>query len=360
MKEESTVRAYSLKVPKELGEKAIRLAASLDLLDRSLKIRSDNGFLYVPLTQRPLPNHSMKLEEVLSQFDVLAQDFSMRIKPPRAAFEAAGDRLPPHLLASFPRSVDLVGDIAVVEVPPELEEHKELVGEAILEAHRQARTVLAKSSAISGVCRLRDYEVIAGSQKTETVHKEHGCRYHLDLRKAYFSPRLSFEHSRVASQVEENETVIDMFAGVGPFSVLIAKTHRNVKVYAVDVNPDAVRYLERNIAVNGVLEKVVPILGDARDVVHGKLRGTADRVIMNLPEKASEYLDSACQAVKPEGGVIHYYEFAEGPNPMETAKDRLVKAFGRTNRKAEKFLSARTVREVAPYKWQVALDTRIS
>ena len=359
MNEESTARAYSLKVPKELGEKAIRLAASLDLLDRSLKIRSDNSFLYVPLTQRPLPTHSMKLEEVLSQFDVLAQDFSMRTKPRRAAFEAVGDRLPPHLLASFPRSVDLVGDIAVVEVPPELEEHKELVGEAILEAHRQARTVLAKSSAISGVCRLREFEVIAGSEKTETVHKEHGCRYHLDLRKVYFSPRLSFEHNRVASQVEENETVIDMFAGVGPFSVLIAKTHTNVKVYAVDVNPDAVRYLERNIAVNGVVEKVVPILGDARDVICERLRGTADRVIMNLPESASEYLDSACQAMKPEGGVIHYYEFAEGSNPLEPAKHRLVKALGRTNRKAEAFLSARTVREVAPFKWQVALDTRI-
>ena len=360
MNEESTVKAYSLKVPKELGEKAIRLAASLDLLSRSLKIRSDNGCLYVPLTRSPLPNHAEKIREALPRFDVLVQGFPTRIRPSRAAFEAVGDRLPPHLLASFPRSIDLVGDTAVVEVPLELEEHKELVGEAILEAHKQARTVLAKSSAIGGVCRVRDYEVIAGSQKTETVHKEHGCRYNLDLRKVYFSPRLSYEHSRVASQVEENETIIDMFAGVGPFSVLIAKTHMNVKVYAIDVNPDAVRYLERNIAVNGVVEKVVPILGDARDVVCERLRGTADRVIMNLPEKASEYLDSACQAVKPEGGVIHYYEFAEGANPLETAEDRLVKAFRGANRKAETFLSARTVREVAPYKWQVALDARIS
>jgi len=360
MNEKSKVRAYSLRVPKKLGGRAIRLAVSLGLLNRSLKVRSDGDFLYVPLTQRPLPNHSMKIEEVLSQFGVLVQDFCMRIKPSRAAFEIAGDRLPPHVLASFPRSVDLVGEIAVVEVPPELEEHRRIVGEAILEAHKHVRTVLAKTSVISGVCRLREYEVIAGSSNTETIHKEHGCKYHLDLRKVYFSPRLSFEHSRVASQVEENETVVDMFAGVGPFSVLIAKTHVNVKVYAVDVNRDAVRYLERNVILNGVLDKVVPILGDVRDVVRERLRGTADRVIMNLPEKASEYLGAACQAMKPEGGVIHYYEFAEGPDPLETAKHRLVKAFGRTNRKLERFLSARTVREVAPFKWQVALDIRIS
>lgn len=199
---------------------------------------------------------------------------------------------------------------------------------------------------VYGFDRLREYEVIAGLSNTETVHKEHGRRFNLDLGKVCFSLRLSYEDSRVASQVEEKETVVDMFAGVGPFSVLIAKTHRDVKVCAVDVNPDALRYLERNVVVNGVLGKVIPILGDARETVPERLHGVADRVIMNLPGKAIEYLEAACEATKPQGGVIHYYEFAEGLEPFETIKKLLT----RKARRIERYLSARTVREIAPFK----------
>jgi tRNA (guanine37-N1)-methyltransferase len=252
-----------------------------------------------------------------------------------------------------------VGDIAIVEVPLELQEHKKIIGETILKIHRHIRTVLAKSSVVRGIRRLREYEVISGSSDTETVQKEYGCKYHLDLRKVYYSPRLSYEHSRVASQVEEGETVIDMFTGVGPFSVLIAHTHRNVKVYAIDLNPDAVRYLERNVIVNGVLGKVISILGDAKEVVNNRLRGAADRVIMNLPEKAIEYLEVACNALKPEGGIIHYYEFSEGPDPLRTVKKRLTETLNKTDHMGRMFISARVVREVAPFKWQVAVDIRI-
>jgi tRNA (guanine37-N1)-methyltransferase len=218
---------------------------------------------------------------------------------------------------------------------------------------------VAKSGAVRGVCRLREYEVIAGLPCTETVYKEHGCKYFLDLKKVYFSPRLCHEHHRIASQVEENETVIDMFAGTGPFSVLIAKLHNDVRVYAVDVNPDAVRYLEKNVIANSVLGKVVPILGEIKRVVQEKLRRTADRVIMNLPESAIEYVDVACQALRSEGGIMHYYEFAEGLNAVDAAKRHLMEAVNRTGRNITGFLSARIVREVAPFKWQVVVDAVI-
>jgi len=356
----SEEKAYCLKVPKQLGQEAIRLVTRLGLLRKDLKVRSNNAHLFVPLNRKPTPTNRGELNEALQQYDISVQGFYRHIKVRRTAFEIAGDRLPPHLPASFPRGIDYVGDIAIVEVSPELKEDKKIIGQAILEADGHVRTVLAKSGVIVGVRRLREYEVIAGSANTETVHKENGCRYLLDVRKVYFSPRLSYEHSRVASQVEENETVIDMFAGVGPFSVLIAKAHRYVKVYAVDVNPDAVRYLQRNIAANGVLGKVIPMFGDVRDLVQRRLRGVADRVIMNLPEKASEYLEAACEALKPQGGVVHYYEFAEGPDLLNSVKTRLVEALKLTDREVVEFLSARIVREVAPFRWQVAVDVKIS
>ncbi len=359
MSEPLTVKAYCLRVAKNLGEKAIRLAMGLEIMDKALKVRSDGGHLCVPLNQKPGPVHIAEFNETFKNYDILVQDFSRHVKVHRNAYEIAGEKLPPHLLASFPRAIDFVGDIAIVEIPAELEEYKSLVGEAVLEAHKHAHTVLAKASAVSGMHRLREYEVIAGSPNTDTVHIENGCKYYLDLSKVYFSPRLSFEHSRVASQVEENETVVDMFAGIGPFSVQIARAHKDVKVYAVDVNPDAVEYLRRNIVANGVLGKVVPILGDAKEIIHSMLHGVADRVIMNLPEKAVEYLTAACEALKLQGGVIHYYEFAERQNRLEVIKKKLHEAFEQRGRRVEEFLSARTVREIAPFRWQVAVDMRV-
>jgi tRNA (guanine37-N1)-methyltransferase len=351
-----TSKAYALKVPKSLGEKTIRLAVNLGLLERSLEIMSKDDSLLIPLAQKPIPAQIKEIQKALPQYSLSVHEFQAQPKPLQTAFEIAADQLSPYLLAVFPRSMDFVGEIAIVEVPDELWEHKALIGEAVLKAHKHVRTVLAKGGAVKGVRRLREYEVIAGVPSTNTVHREHGCMYHLDLSKAYFSPRLSHEHLRVASQVQENETVVDMFAGIGPFSVLAAKLHSNVKVYAVDVNPDAVRYLERNAAVNRVLEKVVPILGDVRQVIRERLLGKADRVIMNLPEKAVEYIDAACKALKSEGGVIHFYAFSRTSTPLENAKKQLSKAIKNQNRKVEDFPAARIVREVAPRKWQIVLD----
>jgi tRNA (guanine37-N1)-methyltransferase len=181
----------------------------------------------------------------------------------------------------------------------------------------------------------------------------------VDLSKVYFSPRLSHEHDRVASQVREGETVVDMFAGVGPFSILIAKKCRNVRVYSIDVNPDAVRYLEKNIAVNGVEKRVVPFLGDARQIVEERLTGVADRVIMNLPERALEYVDVACKTIKTGGGIVHYYEFTDEPAPSDAAKNRLIEVVKQTGRNVREILLARTVRVTAPYTWQVAVDGEV-
>ena len=359
MNQQSTAKTYAIKVPKKQGEKAIRLAASLGLLDKNLKILLENGSLFIPLIQKPDSRCIEEIRKVLDAFEIVVQKFSVQAGRPKSALDIAADQLPHHLLASFPRAIDFVGEIAVVEIPSELLEYRNLVGEAILKTHKNVRTVLAKAGAVEGVCRLREYEVIAGLPSTETVHREHGCRYFLDVRKVYFSSRLSHEHYRVASQVKEDKTVIDMFTGVGPFSVLIAKLHNQVRVYAVDVNPDAFLYLEKNVIANGVLGKVVPILGDVRKVVQERLRGTADRVIMNLSENAVEYVDVACEALRPEGGIMHYYEFAEGLNALDVAKRHLTDAMSRTGRNIGGFSSARIVREVAPFRWQVVVDAII-
>jgi tRNA (guanine37-N1)-methyltransferase len=181
----------------------------------------------------------------------------------------------------------------------------------------------------------------------------------LDVAKAYFSPRLSYEHNRVASLVKQGETVIDLFAGVGPFAIQIAKTHEDVKVYAIDVNPDAVEFLKRNIRLNRVEGKVHPILADAKKVVEERFAGVADRVIMNLPEKAIEFVEAACKALKPDGGIVHFYSFVSADVSLENVKLHFIEAVEKCGRKVEKIFFSRLVRATAPYEWQAVIDAKI-
>lgn len=349
------VKVPCLRVPKTFAEKAIRTASNLGIFDRKLKIRREDDTILIPLTRRPSES------ELMSMFkgaQLLEEKFEAVKARPRTLIEALEDKLSPHLLSMLPTSFDIIGDIAVVEIPPELERYGTMVGEAILAMHKNVCTVLAKSSAISGPYRIREFRVVAGEDKRETLHREHGLAYRLDVSRIYFSPRLSFERERVANQVKDGEVILDMFAGAGPFSILIAKKHL-VKVYAVDLNPVAVQYLRENIRLNGVQERVVALEGDVRAVMGEAFTNFFDRVIMDFPVESIKYIDVACRVLK-KGGIIHYYQFAAEPDPIEKAKEAFSEAVARSQRKVKEILSARLVRATAPHEWQVAIDARLS
>ncbi len=352
-------KSLCIKIPKNQGEKAIILSNKLGILNKTLEIQRNKNFIYIPLNRQLSEKEIKTLKENLPEHEILVKNFRERKKKLKTLEEVLESKLPPHLLASLPKSMDVVGDIAIIEIPPELEKYKEIIGKAALETNKSLRTVLAKAGAVSGTYRLRELNLIAGEPKTETIHKEYGCLYHVDLAKAYFSPRLSYEHYRVKNQVKEGETVIDMFAGVGPFAILIAKNRENVKVYAIDINPNAIELLRKNVRLNRVEGKVHPILGDAKKIVREKLCGVADRVIMNLPEKALQYIDVACEALKPTGGIIHFYTFVSASQPLEKVKSNFIDQVNRSGRKVEKILFSRYVRATAPYEWQAVLDAEI-
>jgi tRNA (guanine37-N1)-methyltransferase len=286
--------------------------------------------------------------------------FAEKRTPAESLIQVLENVLPRYLLASLPQALDIIGDIAVIEIPPELKGYENLIGDTVLKTHRNIRTVLAKAGAISGTYRLREFTFIAGEHKTQTVHREFGCQYQVDLAKVYFSPRLSHEHQRVASLTQNCETVVDLFGGVGPFSVLIAKRNPTVKVYAVDINSDAFELLKVNARLNRVENRVFPILGDARQITATRLKGLADRVIMNLPETAIEFVDAACQAIKSQGGIIHFYAFVRSPDSVQNLKLRFAQAVKSTDRRVEEFLYARSVRETAPYESQIVLDAKVA
>ena len=352
--------AVCLKVPKKQGEKAIALATALGIMDKSLAIQRDASNLCIPLTRQLRDEELARLKNEVPQAQLSTNVFTEKQPPAQTLMQALEGKLPPHLLASLPQALDVIGDIAIAEIPPELQPHQTLIGGAILRTHKNIKTVLAKAGAVSGTYRTREFTLIAGENKTRTIHREFGCQYHVDVAKAYFSPRLSHEHERVASLVQSGETVVDLFAGVGPFSVLVAKRNPAVRIYAVDLNPDAVELLKVNVRLNRVENRVYPMLGDARQFAATKLRGTADHAIMNLPETAIDFVDAACQALKPEGGVVHFYAFIRSPDSTENLKQRFAEAVETNGRKVQSFLYAKSIRETAPYESQIALDAKIA
>jgi len=256
------------------------------------------------------------------------------------------------------KSYDIVGDIAVIRVPESLKQRGEIIAEAIMQTHKRVKAVWRQVSPVSDDFRLRELEWIAGGKKTDTVHKEHGCLFKVNLEKCYFSPRLSYERVRIAQYVQPGEVIVNMFAGVGCYSIIIARRSKAEKIYSIDINPIAVYCMQENIGLNKVEGQVVPVEGDAKKVVEEKLRNIADRVIMPLPERAYEYLDSAVLALKPTGGWIHYYDFEHAKKGQDPVEKIELKVSEKLRRLGVDFKVAfkRIVRTTGPNWYQVVLD----
>lgn len=268
------------------------------------------------------------------------------------------DFIPERNLAYIYNSYDIVGDIAILRLTEESRKYSKIIAEAILNVHKNVKTVLAQTSPVSGDFRLRKLEYVAGENKTVTVHRESGCQFSIDVAKCYFSPRLFFERMRIAKLVRNEEVVVNMFAGVGCFSIIIAKYSNAKKVYSIDVNPAAYHLMQENIRINSVFERVVPILGDAKDIIQTKLNRSADRVLMPLPEKALEYLPYAILALRNTGGWVHYYDFEHAKrneNPVEKVKLKVAEKLQNLVASFE-IHSGRVVRSTGPNWYQVVLD----
>jgi len=200
----------------------------------------------------------------------------------------------------LPRAFDIIGDIACVEIKEGMDEKK--TAENILKNQKSIKIVAKKIGITEGIERIQKVEVISGENRTETIHKENGIILKLDINKVFFTPRLSGERLRILKQVKKNEIVADLFAGVGPCSILIAKKSKCRKVIANDINKTAVLYLKENAKLNKVLDKMEITCLDAK-----KLNIQADRLIMNIPMFSFDFIDLAFRVV--EKGIIHFYYF---------------------------------------------------
>lgn len=241
---------YGLTVPKKETEKALRILRSLKLTNAELKLSRTTETVSIPLGREPSHEDLRKMRQQFEDAKVSQNLFEENVTKPRNLAQSLSGKIPDGLLVSLPHSFDVIGDIAVIELPQQLSRFSSIIGEGVMRIDPHLRLVLRKSGDVAGTFRTRGFEVIAGEGKTETIHKEFSCLFQVDVAKVYFNPRLSHERMRVARQVKESEYVLDMFAGVGPYSILIAKTQSECKVFSVDVNPDAFKYLEHNVLLN--------------------------------------------------------------------------------------------------------------
>ena len=260
------------------------------------------------------------------------------------------------------KRIDIIGDIAIVKAPQgfPLEKMKD-IARAMMRVLPYIRSVWLATGGVEGRYKVRSGLVhLAGEKRTETIYREHGCSFRVDVARVFITPRLSYEHRRIAELVEPGEVVVNMFAGVGLFSIIIACKVKNVKVYSIDINPDAYRFMVENVRLNRVEDRVFPILGDAAKVIEESLQGVATRVLMPLPELALDYLPYALAALRGRG-YVHVYlhvHYGRGKDPRQKAS-RLVSERLSSLGAPHRVIRARRVRRVGPRIDQIVVDVEV-
>ncbi|GAA0286921.1 class I SAM-dependent methyltransferase [Halobacterium noricense] len=320
-----------VRVSTDEGEATRRRLAEEDLLVDEYAITASDGDLYIPV----------------SDPDAVPEDLTV------VEFDAPERETPttPAELLGFEPTYERLGDVVILD--EDSPERAREIAEAVMESDVRAKTVVNRASKVKGTERVRDWDVVAGDD-TETVHTEYGCEFELDLATVYFSPRLATERHRVVEQVEAGEHAFDMFAGVGPYAVPMAK--EGAEVVATDINEDAIEYLRRNAERNDVSERVTAIAGDVRETAD-EYENWADRIVMNLPHTADEFLDTAV-ALAGDDCVIHFYDFQHEDDrfgPCEAAIREAAEPEYDVTIETE-----RTVRSYAPHEFNVVVDARLT
>ncbi|HJJ99249.1 MAG TPA: methyltransferase [Methanocorpusculum sp.] len=299
---------WCLRVPLQDGEAARRCAIAENILDRTLRPRSENGFLLIPV-------------------------LSPREGEQRAEFAEN------HVIEDLPRHEQIGGIVVLQDDDP-------TGAEIVLASRPSTHTALFATSPVEGEFRTKTFKILAGEPTTETIYHEYGHRMAIDLTAAYFSARLASERQRILSQMQPGERILDMFAGIGPFAVILGGSAE--LVIANDLNPDAVLLMQKNIRLNH-LTNVLPMLGDAHNLAKVLAPMKFDRIIMNLPMNAAEFLPVAAPLTKP-GTTVHLYSLvkAEGERNAE-----ILRVFPGAK------ITERVVRSYSPTNWHAVYDIEV-
>ena len=264
------------------------------------------------------------------------------------------EKLTTEELNLLPSSWEILGDVLIIRLNPKLNGKRKLIGQAFLEMYGPRIRSVVRQLKIVGNIREQKIEVIAGDQNTETIHKELNCLFKIDPRRLMFSFGNHYERKRMAFISNQNEFVVDMFAGIGQFCIPLAVHSKPKKVYAIDINPIAYQYLVENVKLNLLQYIVIPLLSDCRDVT---LPEKADRIIMGFLKDTYKFLPKAFEFIK-QGGIIHYHEVIPEKFVFDGAIERIEAVANSVGRKI-KILEKRTVKEYSPRTYHIVIDFQV-
>ena len=294
---------------------------------------------------------------------VVAVKFSFPVKKHQPALdELLKGKLTVREFALLPHSQEIIGNILILEMPPELEKKEKIIAEAFLQANKHFSTIVKKQEMHGGVYRLRKVKILAGKKTKETVHQENGVQIKLHLENTYFSARLANERLRIAQQgvpdlvlVKPGEEVLVLFSGAAPYPLVLAKRSPAKIVYGIEINPLAHRYAVENVALNKLEKKIRIFQGDVREVVP-KIRKKFDRIVMPLPKTSEQFLDVALRKAKP-GAIIHLYAFLEEKD--FAAEARRIKEICKRQGHPVRVLRTVPCGKFSPYVFRVCFDLKV-
>lgn len=257
-----------------------------------------------------------------------------------------------HLRGSF----DIIGDIAVLEIPPEVEKKEKIIAKILMDLHKNIKVVVKKIGGHKGIYRRQKMKIILGERRKKTEHKEAGVRLKVHVENTYFSPRVSNERLRIAKQVKKGEEILVMFSGISPYSLVITRNSEPKSVIGIEMNSEAHKLALENIKINKMQEKVRAIKGDVRKEIP-KLNKKFHRIIMPLPKTAEKFLDIALSSVK-KGGIIHFYAFAR-EEEFINIKEKIKKVCKESKKKC-KIQRIVKVGQQSPRVYRICIDIKIT
>ncbi len=286
-----------------------------------------------------------------------------------------------------PKSFDIFGNIIVVKFPEDFKvKSKKKFAESLLRKYKSVTTILEKTGKFKGRLRKQTTKWLAGEKTKEALYRENNCVFRFNIDKTYFSPRLSNERKEIARKIKKDEEVLVMFAGVGPYPIVIAKNSHARKVYLNEINREANKYAKLNIELNKVKDKVVLLPGDVKKVAkklsklsrhllpdHPSQKATSKNskkshnlllnaprkfnvIVMPRPKLKDNFLKEAFSLSK-KNTRIFYYDFCK-EDEIDSVVE-MVREEARKSRKKIRILNVKKAGEIAPYKFRVRIDFRV-
>ncbi|MDQ1254518.1 MAG: tRNA wybutosine-synthesizing protein 2 [Euryarchaeota archaeon] len=339
---------WIIRVPLQKGEEMRNKAAIGKFLDTSRKIKKihaeEGSFLEIPVTEAALNKVSG-----LSVHEQQNPEFLHKALPLK---ECLKDSFSEAELSHIPSGWHILGDIIIVSIPDLLENKKIKIAEALLSMYPRCKSVV-RDFGIEGQFRQPKRELLLGNS-TETVHKEHGCFFKQDVTRVMYS-KGNLEERKRMSRLGNEGLIVDMFAGIGYFSIPMAVRSRPKNIISIEINPESFAYLKENIRLNHVEDIISPILGDCAKLTP---EGLADRVIMGYVGTTHHYLEPAILALKKSGGILHYHETVPEKLAKTRPQDRIRKTAELLGNKVE-ILETRRIKKYSPGVLHIVVDARI-